>query len=217
MTVAIFDLDNTLLAHDSDLLWGRYLVERGLVDAEEYDRANEQFYAQYKQGTLDITQFLRFALRPLSEHDTETLNQWRNEFVETKIRPEIAPGAPALLKHHRERGHTLLIITATNRFVTEPIAALLGVPNLLATQPELRNGRYTGDFVGIPTFREGKVSALHAWLQANDETLENSWFYSDSHNDLALLEAVTHPVAVDPDPELRGIAEEQGWKIITLR
>jgi HAD superfamily hydrolase (TIGR01490 family) len=217
MTVAIFDLDNTLLAHDSDYLWGRYLVERGLVNAEEYDRANEQFYAQYKQGTLDIKQFLRFALRPLAEHDPETLEQWRSEFVETKIRPEIAPGTPALLRHHRERGHTLLIITATNRFVTEPIAALLGVADLLATRPELRNGRYTGDFVGIPTFREGKVSALHAWLQANDETLENSWFYSDSHNDLALLEAVTHPVAVDPDPRLRTIAEERGWKIITLR
>lgn len=217
MTVAIFDLDNTLLTHDSDYLWGRYLVERGLVDAEEYEGANEQFYAQYKQGTLDISRFLRFALRPLSEHDPETLKQWRSEFVETKIRAEIAPGAPALLDHHRERGHTLLIITATNRFVTEPIAELLGVPNLLATRPELRDGRYTGDFVGTPTFREGKVTNLHAWLDANDETLENSWFYSDSHNDLALLEAVTHPVAVDPDPMLKGVAEERGWKIITLR
>ena len=217
MTVAIFDLDNTLLAGDSDYLWGRFLVERGIVDAEAYEAENQRFYDEYKAGTLDIFEFLRFSLRPLASHPMEQLLEWRRAFMSEKIRPIILDQGLDLLTRHREQGHSLLIITATNQFVTEPIAEALGVDDLIATVPEVVDGAFSGEVAGTPSFREGKVERLQVWLQRSGENLAGSWFYSDSHNDLPLLEQVTHPVAVDPDPTLRQHAEFKGWSVISLR
>lgn len=217
VTLAIFDLDNTLIAGDSDNLWGVYLVEQGVVDAETYGEANERFFRQYRQGTLDIHAYLRFALAPLAENDPESLWQWRRSFVERMIRPIVLPAAVDLVASHRRRGDYTLILTATNRFVTEPIAALFGVDELIATRPEWRDGRFTGDVIGTPTFREGKVDALNQWLADHEESLDGSVFYSDSHNDLPLLERVSEPVAVDPDQQLLETAQQRGWRIISLR
>jgi HAD superfamily hydrolase (TIGR01490 family) len=215
--LAIFDLDNTLIAGDSDHLWSAFLVERGIVDRDAYEAANDRFFREYRQGTLDIHAYLAFALAPLAEHDPESLRQWRREFLEHMIRPIVLPAAQALVASHRSRGHFTLILTATNRFVTEPIAELFRVDALLATEPEWRDGRYTGQAVGVPTFREGKVTALDQWLRERDESLTDSVFYSDSHNDVPLLERVDKPVAVDPDEQLRAIARQRAWPIISLR
>ena len=217
MALALFDLDNTLLGGDSDYLWGRFLVEEGLVDGERYERENQRFYAQYHAGTLDIHEFLRFALQPLANHDTATLYAWRARYLQEKITPILLPAARALVEKHRGQGDTLLIITATNRFVTEPIAALFGIENLLATDPEMVDGRYTGNVSGVPCYREGKVQRLGMWLKEHSMDHDESWFYSDSHNDIPLLETVTHPVAVDPDETLREYAENKGWPVISLR
>ena len=217
MTLAIFDLDNTLLGGDSDYLWGTYLVAEGLVDEAYYQRENQRFYDEYRKGTLDIYEFLDFSLRPLAEHPLPELLALRRRFMAEKIEPIILPAGRALIEHHRQQGHRLLIITATNRFVTEPIAAALGVADLLATDPEFSDGRYTGKVAGVPAFREGKVSCLKQWLADNGTNLADSWFYSDSHNDLPLLEMVSHPVAVDPDDTLRQHAEMKSWPVISLR
>jgi HAD superfamily hydrolase (TIGR01490 family) len=217
MPLALFDLDNTLLAGDSDYLWGRFLIRNGIVDAREYEEKNRQFFADYKQGRLDIDRYLRFALAPLSRFDREQLHRWREAFLEREIRPIIAPGARELLRKHRDRGDLLMIISATNAFVTRPIADLLGVAELLATEPESIEGRYTGRYTGVPTFREGKVEALRRWLEEQGHDLAGSHFYSDSHNDLPLLQQVDNPVAVDPDPVLRKEAEARGWPVISLR
>ena len=217
MSLAIFDLDNTLLAGDSDYLWGQFLVKEGIVDGEHYEAENLRFYEEYKAGGLDIYAFLRFSLRPLAEHDPAQLRAWREVFIERYIIPRIAPGTPALLERHRRQGDTLMIITATNHFVTAPIAALLGIEHLLATEPEFRNGRYTGEVSGIPCFQEGKVTRLQAWLDEHGMGLDGSWFYSDSHNDLPLLETVSHPVAVDPDDTLREWALTHQWPVISVR
>lgn len=217
MSLAIFDLDNTLLHGDSDHAWGRFLVENHLVDGAEYERENERFYAQYQAGTLDIMEFLAFALRPLAAHDRAALESWHRRFMHEKIRPMITPAARALVAEHRARGDTLVIITATNRFVTGPIAREFGIEHLIATEPEERDGRYTGGVAGVPCYREGKVTRLREWMQRHRQTLENSWFYSDSHNDLPLLSLVTHPVAVDPDAVLEREARTRGWAIRSLR
>lgn len=217
MTLAIFDLDNTLLAGDSDHAWGEFLVEEGIVDAEEYRRANDRFYQEYLNGELDILHYLQFALRPLAQHGMEDLLAWRERFMDKKVRPMLQDKAFQLLEEHRDQGHTLMIITATNRFVTEPIAARLGIEHLIATDPELLNGRYTGGVAGVPSFQDGKVTRLDDWLQSRNETLEGAWFYSDSHNDVPLLEKVDHPVAVDPDPKLERLALAKGWKVMSLR
>lgn len=217
MQLAIFDLDNTLLAGDSDYLWGRFLAERGIVDAEFYEKENHRFYEEYKAGQLNIFEFLAFSLKPLTEHPPEALASLHREFMQDCIQPIIPTAARRLLARHRENGDVLLIITATNRFITAPIAEELGVPHLLATDPEMRNGRYTGRVDGTPCFREGKVERLRAWLKQTGYNLAKSWFYSDSHNDLPLLEMVTHPVAVDPDETLADHAEAKGWPIISLR
>jgi len=217
LNLAIFDLDNTLLADDSDYLWGRFLVEQGLVDGAAYERENQRFYQQYLAGTLDIYEFLAFQLRPLALHELSTLHALRDRFMEQKIQPIMLPRARALLQDHRAGGRTLVIITATNRFITAPIAAALGVHHLIATEPEMNDGRYTGSVAGLPCFREGKVQRLQQWLMEHGETLAGSWFYSDSHNDLPLLQRVTHPVAVDPDPILAQEAARRGWPVITLR
>ena len=217
MTLAIFDLDNTLLAGDSDHLWGQFLVAQGLVDGDAFARANDAFYRDYQQGTLDIDAFLRFALRPLRDHPQELLDSLRTRFIAERIAPLMLPAAQTLIDSHRAAGDTLLIITASNTFITAPTAALFGVPHLIATDPEVREGRFTGAVAGIPSFRAGKVVRLEAWLAAQGETLAGSSFYSDSHNDLPLLERVDRPVAVDPDPLLRETALARGWTILSLR
>jgi HAD superfamily hydrolase (TIGR01490 family) len=217
VALAIFDLDNTLLAGDSDYLWGIYLSERGIVDRELYESVNQRFYRDYTEGRLDILEFLRFSLRPLRDNRPEDLLLWRREFIAEKIAPIILPRARALVEQHRARGDTLLIITATNEFVTSPIAECFGVPNLIATVPEQVKGRYTGAVAGVPSFQAGKVKRLEQWVAATGENLAGSTFYSDSHNDLPLLERVDRPVAVDPDGELARRAKARGWPVISLR
>jgi len=217
MSLSIFDLDNTLLNGDSDYLWGQFLAEQGIVDGPSYERKNQEFYDQYKQGSLDIYEFLAFSLKPLSEHPLEKLLALRERFMHDKILPIMLDKAKQLVDEHRSRGNTLMIITATNRFVTQPIADALGIPHLLATDPEMINDQYTGKVAGIPCFQEGKVSRLQHWLTKNTADLTDSWFFSDSHNDIPLLDIVTHPVAVDPDPALQDYAHAKHWDIISLR
>ncbi|MBV66574.1 MAG: HAD family hydrolase [Pseudomonadota bacterium] len=217
MSLAIFDLDNTLLSIDSDHAWGEFLVEQGAVDPVAYREANERFLADYNAGTLDMAAFLEMALKPLAENTPEQLAAWHQQFMASKIEPHILPKAEELLARHRTKGDTLLIITATNRFITGPIAERLGVDDLIAVEPEMVDGRYTGRVDGVPSYREGKVIRLQAWLEAQDLTMDGAWFYSDSHNDLPLLEKVDHPVAVDPDDTLRKVAEERNWRIMSLR
>jgi len=217
VSLAIFDLDNTLIADDSDYLWGQFLVDQGVVDKDNYENANAKFYDDYKQGTLDIVEFLRFSLRPLADNKPEQLFQWRTQFIQEIITPILLQPARQLIAKHRERGDTLIVITATNRFVTEPIVELYGIKNLLATTPEFANGKYTGGFTGIPCFQEGKVKLLEEWLKSSTETIKDSWFYSDSHNDLPLLKLVDNPVAVDPDDKLNNFARAAEWPIISLR
>ncbi len=215
--LALFDLDNTLLAGDSDYLWGQFMVERGLVDGPRYASENRRYYEAYKAGTLDIREFLRFSLRPLRDNDPDVLKNWRRQFVAEKIIPIIPAASHELLRLHRARGDELLIITATNRFVTEPIAAELGVAHLLATDPEIVDGRYTGEISGTPCFQSGKVERLGEWLAQRGTSYAERWFYSDSHNDLPLLEQVEHPVAVDPDDLLQERALARGWPVVSLR
>lgn len=217
MPLALFDLDNTLLAGDSDYLWGEFLVERGVVDEHYYARENERFYREYQAGTLDIHAWLAFQLKPLAEHEPDFMLDLRRQFLEEKIRPIILPAGRALIENHRRRGDTPLIITATNSFITRPIAASLGIEHLLATEPELVAGRYTGGVTGIPCFRSGKVDRLSAWLTENHTDLAGSWFYSDSQNDLPLLQLVEHPVAVNPDDTLARYAASRSWPILDLR
>ncbi len=217
MSLTIFDLDNTLISDDSDHLWGQFLVEQKLVDSEEYARANTQFYNDYCDGKLDINEYLRFALSFLAEHSLEKLHQWRKQFIDEKIRPLVLPAAQQLVDKHRNMGNQLIVITATNRFVTEPIVELFGIPNMLATEPELINGRYTGNYIEEPCYQQGKVTRLNKWLNLNNMDLTGSSFYSDSHNDIPLLEKVSHPIAVDPDPQLKIYADENHWPVISLR
>jgi len=217
MSIAIFDLDNTLLGGDSDHLWGEFLAEQGIVDSKHYAQENQRFYDEYKAGTLDIFEFLNFSLQPLREHSREQLNTLHQRFMAEKIDQIMLPAATSLLQQHRDRGQLLMIITATNHFVTAPIAQRLGVDVLLATDPEIVNGRYTGRVAGTPCFQEGKVIRLNQWLATSHHTLEDSWFYSDSRNDLPLLEMVDNPVAVDPDPTLAKHAAMRGSSCITLR
>jgi len=217
VSLAIFDLDNTLIADDSDYLWGQFLVDQHIVNKELYEKANIKFYDDYKNGTLDIVEFLHFSLQPLANNDPEQLYQWRDQFIQTIIKPILLKPAQELIAHHKDKGDTLLVITATNRFVTEPIVDLYGIENLLATTPEFLDGKFTGRFNGIPCFQEGKVKLLEEWLKTSTETLQGSWFYSDSHNDLPLLNLVDNPVAVDPDEKLTLFASNNNWPIISLR
>jgi len=216
VALALFDLDNTLLAGDSDYLWGVFLSEKGVVDRATYENENERFYREYKEGRLDIFEFLAFSLRPLAENDPDRLHAWREEFVSEVIDPLITEDARLLVEMHRKRGDTLVVITATNAFVTAPIVARFDIPHLIATEPERIDGRFTGRVAGVPCFREGKVKRVRSWLEGRDERLEDAWFYSDSHNDLPLLERVSHPMAVDPDPTLETVAAERGWPVLYL-
>ena len=218
MRLALFDLDNTLLAGDSDFEWAQFLIEQGVLDREVYEARNQIFYDQYKAGTLDIYEFLDFQLKPLSRHSRAQLDNWHADFMARKIIPMIAAGTPALLEKHRD--DVCVIVTATNSFVTAPIAKYLGVPHLIATEPEQIAGEFTGRPDGLPSFKEGKVRRLHEWLAGRGESLADvseSWFYSDSLNDLPLLEVVKNPIAVDPDATLKAVAEGRGWSVISLR
>ena len=220
MNLALFDLDNTLLACDSDYEWGQYLVDQGVLDRAAYEAQNAAFYEQYKAGTLDIHEFLGFALRPLATHAPEDLDRWHAGFMAARIRPAMTPAAKALVRGHLDAGDLCAVVTATNSFVTGPIAREFGVPHLVATEPERVAGRFTGRVAGLPCFKEGKVARVEQWLAAEGRSLREfaqSAFYSDSHNDLPLLERVTHPTAVDPDPELAAIARARGWPTVSLR
>lgn len=215
--LALFDLDNTLLDGDSDYAWAQFLIEEGVLHAGEYNAKNEYFYERYKDGTLDIHEFLDFQLAPIARRPRRQLDDWHAAFMQRKIRPIILPRAPELIASHADA--LAAIVTATNRFITEPIAAELGVPHLLATDIEEVDGVFTGKPRGTPTFREGKIRRVNEWLAERGARLSDfeSWFYSDSLNDLPLLELVDHPVAVDPDPTLRAKASERGWPVISLR
>ena len=218
MKLALFDLDNTLLDGDSDYEWAQFLIEEGVLHADEYNAKNDWFYERYKDGTLDINEFLDFQLKPIARRPRAQLDAWHSQFMQRRIRPIILPKAPELLARHGDA--LTAIVTATNRFITQPIASELGVSNLLATDiEEGPDGVFTGKPRGTPTFREGKIRRVRDWLGERGARLEDyeSWFYSDSLNDLPLLELVTHPVAVDPDATLRAQAAERGWPIISLR
>ncbi len=220
MNLALFDLDNTLLAGDSDYEWGQFLIDRGVLTREEYEAQNAAFFEQYKAGTLDIREFLGFALRPLANHPGEDLARWHAQFMEERIRPMIGQAARALVRRHQDAGELCAIVTATNSFVTEPIARAFDIAHLVATEPERVVGRFTGRVAGTPCFREGKIERVHAWLSGLGHRLAAfpvSSFYSDSHNDLPLLERVSRPVAVDPDKTLRAAAHARGWPVISLR
>ena len=220
MNLALFDLDNTLLNGDSDFEWAQFLIGKGVLDREIHEARNLEFYEHYKAGTLDIHAFLEFQLAPLARHARAELDAWHAEFMHSRIRPLIAPAARALVGQHAAAGDLLAIVTATNSFVTGPIAREFGIAHLIATVPAQEDGRFTGGPRGLPAFREGKITRVEGWLESLGTWLgafEQSWFYSDSHNDLPLLEKVTHPVAVDADEPLTRVANERDWLRISLR
>jgi len=220
VNLALFDLDNTLLSGDSDFEWSQFLMEQGVLDRELFEAKNLTFYEQYKAGTLDIHEFLDFQLKPLSRHSRKVLDTWHEEFMRRKVRPMMGEQARQLVAKHKAAGDVCMIITATNSFVTAPIAREFGVAHLIATDPEALEGEFTGRVAGVPSFREGKVVRMENWLQERGWTwgsFAETWFYSDSLNDLPLLSKVSHPVAVDPDPTLRAHAEEHDWAVISLR
>lgn len=219
MQLALFDLDHTLLSGDSDYEWTQYLVSKGIVDRTTHEARNAEFYEQYKAGIMDIHEFLDFQLRPLADHTRADLEAWHADFMETQIRPRLSQKARDLVKKHLDAGDICTMVTATNSFVTGPIARELGIPHLIATIPAQENGRFTGKPRGLPSFREGKIARVDAWLESMGlwwNNFQRSWFYSDSHNDLPLLLRVTDPVVVDPDATLRAHAEKAGWPILSI-
>ncbi len=217
MRLALFDLDNTLLAGDSDHAWGEFLCQRGLVDSDSYRARNDAFYEDYLQGRLDVLAYQDFCQELLGRSTLSELESWHREFMDSHIEPIILAKGEALIRQHRDAGDRVVIITATNRFITAPIAQRLGVDTLLATECEMQDGRYTGRCTDVPCFQDGKVTRLERWLEENRQSLEGSYFYSDSRNDMPLLSRVSHPVAVDPDPILREEALKRGWPVISLR
>jgi len=217
LKLAIFDLDNTLIGGDSDHSWGEFLVNKQLVDVVEYKRHNDQFYEDYKNGNLDMLAYQEFALSTLGQFSTYQLEALHNEFMRDVIAPLRLPKADALIDEHRQAGHELLIITATNRFITEPIALSLGIENLLATDAELIDNKYSGKVEGVPCYQEGKITKLKAWLDNKKQSVDCSWFYSDSANDIPLLSQVDKPIAVNPDEKLKKYAEQHDWPVISLR
>ncbi len=221
--LALFDLDHTLLPIDSDHEWGRFLVKTGVVDGQYYASENERFYNDYKAGRLDIFAFLAFALKPLSEHSREQLNTWHEAFMAEVIRPNIHPKAQDLVKKHQDQGDLCCVVTATNSFVTRPIVEAFGIQHLIATEPEIigdqTTGRFSGKVAGIPNFREGKVTRVENWLKEQNlswDTLSESYFYSDSINDLPLMEKVSIARPTNPDDNLRKKALENGWPVLEL-
>ena len=218
--LALFDLDNTLLAGDSDYNWSLFLIEEGLLDAKTHHERNEQFYQDYKNGNLDIYRFLEFQLKPLAQHSKKFLDELHLKYMDKVIRPMMTQKAQDLVHKHQLAGDLCVVITATNSFVTKPIATAYGVEHLIGSDPEMVNGEYTGGVSGVPSFQEGKVTRIQQWLAERGLVLgdfKTSYFYSDSHNDLPLMKLVTHPVAVDADPALTTYAQQQGWPLISLR
>ena len=217
MTLAIFDLDNTLIAGDSDHLWGEFLCTQGLVDPDHFKAQNDAFYQAYGAGTLDIQAYLRFVLTPLIGKSVAEISAWHETFMSDWIEPILLQKASDLIDSHRQQGHIPVIVTATNTVVTAPIAQRLGIDWLLGCEVEIIDGHYTGLPSGTPSFQAGKVTRLLEWAQQQGHSLTGAWFYSDSHNDLPLLEAVDNPVAVDPDARLEATAQERNWPILSLR
>ena len=218
--LALFDLDNTLLAGDSDYNWSLFLIAEGLLDAKMHHDRNEQFYADYKNGCLDIFAFLAFQLKPLSQHKKAFLDELHQKYMQKIIRPMMTVKAQKLVDKHKAAGDLCIVITATNSFVTKPIATAFGVEHLIGSDPEMLNGEYTGNVTGVPTYKEGKVTRINQWLAERGQHLsgfEVSYFYSDSHNDLPLMKLVTNPVAVDADEILTAYSQEQAWPLISLR
>lgn len=217
MALAIFDLDNTLLGTDSDNAWGEFAVAHNIVDAQTYGARNTQFFNDYLDGKLDVSDYLDFCLEPLGQHSREQLNKWHDQFMQEKIEPFILPKALELIARHEQAGDITMIITATNRFVAGPIGRRYGIDIMLASECEEVDGRYTGRSYDIPCFREGKITRLERWLEETGHDLTGAYFYSDSRNDLPLLSIVDNPVAVDPDDVLRAHAEQHNWSVISLR
>lgn len=217
--LALFDLDNTLLAGDSDHAWGEFLISKQLVDAATHRSVNDRYYQQYREGNLDIHGYVRFTLQPIMALSKSQRLALHAEFMRNTITPLYLPKADALVAKHRDRGDLTLIITATNEFITEPIAQRFQVEHLLATALEMEADRFTGRIAGTPCYQIGKVEKLEQWLQTQSSglTLNNATFYSDSINDLPLLERVANPIAVDPDSQLQQEATARGWEIISLR
>jgi len=211
MALAIFDLDKTLIGGDSDFLWGEFLSEIGAVDADTYQIKNQYFFDQYALGKLNINEYLEFCLEPLSLNSRTTLNEWHQRFMQAKIEQILLPKAQAIIDKHKAQGDTILVITATNSFVTGPIVKRYGIDNLLATNPEVKNGKFTGKVEGEPCFQKGKIAHLDRWLEQTGEDMTGSYFYSDSHNDLPMLELVDNPVVVHGDETLKKVAKERGW------
>ncbi len=219
MELALFDLDNTLLSGDSDYEWAQFLIERGVLERAEYEAKNDLFLRQYKAGGLDIHEFLEFQLAPLARYPREKLDEWHAEFMRTKIEPMIRAKGVELVRRHLGHGDLCAIVTSTNAFITAPIAREFGLEYLVATELEVRDGRFTGKPSGTPCFREGKITRVEEWLAGQGRILASFtaiWFYSDSQNDLPLLEYITHPVVVDPDEVLHRVAVKRGWQIISL-
>lgn len=217
MALAIFDLDNTLIHGDSDYLWGKFLIEQKAVDAEHFEKCNEAFYGDYQAGTLDIMAYQRFSLAPLTDYSMEKLIDWRKTFMQRYILPIYQNTAQAKVDQHRQQGDQLLIITATNSFVTRPIADLYGIEALIGTDPEIKDNRFTGEVVGTPSFQQGKITRLQVWLEQHQQDLTGSYFYSDSHNDIPLLEWVENPIMVDADPTLLAYGQTKNWTKLSFR
>ena len=221
MDLVLFDLDHTLLDGDSDHLWTSYLIERGILDSATQTARNERFYQQYREGTLDIHEFLRFQLAPLTAHPRAELDAWHADYMTRHIVPRIGARARGCVNEHLERGALVALVTATNSFVTAPIAREFGIQHLIAcVAAQHANGEYTGSVRGTPSFQEGKINRVEEWLEGmalHLGSFEKTWFYSDSHNDLPLLERVSHPIAATPDETLARIANERGWPVVSLR
>jgi len=217
MALAIFDLDKTLIGGDSDFLWGEFMSEIGAVDPSSYQKKNQYFFDEYAKGKLNINEYLEFCLEPLSQNSMATLNAWHQDFMQQKIQPIVLPKAQAVVDEHKAKGDRVLVITATNRFVTAPIVTEYGIDDLLATEPEIKNGNYTGLVEGIPCFQKGKINHLNTWLEKTGENLEGAYFYSDSHNDLPMLELVDNPIVVHGDDTLQKIAKQRGWPSLDWR
>jgi HAD superfamily hydrolase (TIGR01490 family) len=218
--LTLFDLDHTLLNGDSDYGWGQFAVRHGLVDPVSYERRNAEFYVAYRAGTLDQHAYLEFCLEPLTRRSVDELDEWHRRYMSETIAPMMTCAGRALVVERLSAGDLVAIVTSTNTFITGPIARAYGIEHLIASEAAREAGRYTGKLAGIPAFREGKITRVEDWLSSRGQRLADfseTWFFSDSINDLPLLKRVSHPVAVDPDPSLEQIARQCHWPVISLR
>jgi len=219
MNLVIFDLDNTLLKGDSDYNWALFLIKKGFLDKESYEQKNEQFYKDYQNGSLDVFEYCEFQFEVLKNNKRKILEQLREQYLQEVILPMIPDKAYDLVGHHKRNKEKLLIITATNSFITKPIGKIFGINDLIGTDPEVIKGNFTGKVSGIPAFQEGKVKRLLSWLKDKNlsmKSFEKIFFYSDSRNDIPLLKKVTNPVAANPDKVLLAKAKDKGWPVIKL-